>query len=510
MMKNGILLLIIFVFGFFSSIAQVAINTDGSAADNSAMLDIKSNNKGLLIPRMTFADTANIISPALGLIIFVTDDSSFYYHKNSGWVKMTAGETGWTVNGNVVYNTIANVGIGTSSSKAKLSVYGSGNDTILLYLHGNQNNPVNQYGNVIEITKDESGNQFGTYHKLTNTYTGNEYPYLYGIYNEIDGAGKPVIYSTYNYIKNSGENSHFGIYNILTGGGTGAQYGAYQKVDVSGDGKHYGSYSELNGLGSGSKYGFCTYIDQNAGGKHYGVYSNVPGSANYAGYFLGNIFISNKLGVGTGSPNEQVEIADFGNNARMILSDGYGANRRVLLFISPSDANDFSGIESYKYGSGAQGKELQFNTIGHGQLTMGSHVIPFNDNSYDLGEATRSWRGVYYYNLFAHSFAAFPDENISAEILAHPVKTQAGANNLDVKSQGRIDPASLPENLTDGTLILTNNVVSFNYQANYKQQVQISALQKQINEQQQTIEQLKKQLSEMELLIKRLNELMQK
>jgi len=36
------------------SLAQgVAINDDGSTPDNSAMLDVKSSSKGLLIPRMS-------------------------------------------------------------------------------------------------------------------------------------------------------------------------------------------------------------------------------------------------------------------------------------------------------------------------------------------------------------------------------------------------------------------------------------------------------------------------
>jgi len=35
--------------------AQVGINEDGSSPDNSAILDIKSNTKGLLPPRMSIS-----------------------------------------------------------------------------------------------------------------------------------------------------------------------------------------------------------------------------------------------------------------------------------------------------------------------------------------------------------------------------------------------------------------------------------------------------------------------
>ena len=48
----------------------VAINEDGSAADSSAMLDVKSTTKGLLIPRMSSAERTAIPSPATGLMVF--------------------------------------------------------------------------------------------------------------------------------------------------------------------------------------------------------------------------------------------------------------------------------------------------------------------------------------------------------------------------------------------------------------------------------------------------------
>ena len=82
-MKKFLLLFTLLIS--YELFAQVAINSDGTTADSSAMLDIKSSSRGLLIPRMTFADTLNISSPALGLTIFIIDDSSFYFHKAEGW-----------------------------------------------------------------------------------------------------------------------------------------------------------------------------------------------------------------------------------------------------------------------------------------------------------------------------------------------------------------------------------------------------------------------------------------
>jgi uncharacterized protein (TIGR02145 family) len=60
--------------------AQVAINTDGLPPDNSAMLDVKSNSKGLLVPRMTQAAIMAIPSPANGLQTFCTTDNKLYIY----------------------------------------------------------------------------------------------------------------------------------------------------------------------------------------------------------------------------------------------------------------------------------------------------------------------------------------------------------------------------------------------------------------------------------------------
>lgn len=83
-----ILLCIIFLTGIFSteSNAQVAINTSNSAPDNSAMLDVSSTSMGILIPRMTAADRNTIASPATGLMVFQTDNTSgFYYYNGTAW-----------------------------------------------------------------------------------------------------------------------------------------------------------------------------------------------------------------------------------------------------------------------------------------------------------------------------------------------------------------------------------------------------------------------------------------
>jgi hypothetical protein len=72
-MKKFIISIILSLLTGTLSYAQVAITTDNSAPDNSAMLDVKSTVKGLLPPRMTFAQRNAIVSPVTGLMVICTN-----------------------------------------------------------------------------------------------------------------------------------------------------------------------------------------------------------------------------------------------------------------------------------------------------------------------------------------------------------------------------------------------------------------------------------------------------
>jgi hypothetical protein len=64
----------------------VGIKSDASATDNSAMLEIKSTNKGILIPRMTATQRTAINSPANGLMVYQTDaPAGFYFYNGTSW-----------------------------------------------------------------------------------------------------------------------------------------------------------------------------------------------------------------------------------------------------------------------------------------------------------------------------------------------------------------------------------------------------------------------------------------
>jgi len=66
----------------------IAVNDDGTDADASAMLDVKSNagTQGFLLPRMTETQKDAISTPATSLLVYQTDGiSGFYFYNGLVW-----------------------------------------------------------------------------------------------------------------------------------------------------------------------------------------------------------------------------------------------------------------------------------------------------------------------------------------------------------------------------------------------------------------------------------------
>ena len=135
-MKKYISIFILVSIPYFSFSQNVGINKDGSTPDPSAMLDVKSTDKGLLLPRMTTVQKHAIASPAGGLTVFDTDTKSFWFFNGSAWIESATGSSinYWTKTVNdIVNNNSGNVGIGTNTPSEKLTVL-SGYDTYGLTL----------------------------------------------------------------------------------------------------------------------------------------------------------------------------------------------------------------------------------------------------------------------------------------------------------------------------------------------------------------------------------------
>jgi hypothetical protein len=129
----------ILIFSIKNTIAQMGINDTNTPPAANAILDVKSANKGMYIPRITTANR-NALSGE-GMVVFDTDTKTFWYHNGTNWVN------NWVNSGTNIYNgNTGNVGIGTTTPAAKLDINGS-----LKYTNGTQ-------GNAKVLTSDPAGN----------------------------------------------------------------------------------------------------------------------------------------------------------------------------------------------------------------------------------------------------------------------------------------------------------------------------------------------------------------
>lgn len=246
------LLLFFFFIGMTSVEAQnISINADGSAPDNSAMLDISSSTRGLLVPRMTFLERTLILNPANSLLIYQTDNTPGYYY-NSGttavpvWVQIGAPDN----LGNHIATT--NIQLGTN--------YLSGDgDSEGIY--------IDNTGNIGVGTATPSG-------KID--IVDNTEEFSINITNSTNSATDKK-----------------GVFSIVTGGGIGDSYGIYGEANAA-TGDKFGVFGGAVG----------------AGGIKYGLYGDASGAGtNWAGYFNnGNVYIDNLLGIGI-TPTNALSVA---------------------------------------------------------------------------------------------------------------------------------------------------------------------------------------------------------
>jgi len=76
-----------------NAMAQTAINEDGSAADATARVDVKSTTKGVLFPSLTTSQRDAIPSPTQGLFIFNSTTGYFNYYSGRKWCEIDRAES---------------------------------------------------------------------------------------------------------------------------------------------------------------------------------------------------------------------------------------------------------------------------------------------------------------------------------------------------------------------------------------------------------------------------------
>ena len=163
------------------------IGINNPVPDASAVLDIVSTNKGLLVPRLTSLQRLTIPAPATGLLVFDTSVNSFFYFDGSVWISLLSGVPGWRLTGNAGTNSSINF-VGTTDAqdlsfrvnniqrmklfqKGRLELTGDSPDSSTIYI-GRNAGLNNISGGGIFIGKETAINNAGSANTIIGVRAG--------------------------------------------------------------------------------------------------------------------------------------------------------------------------------------------------------------------------------------------------------------------------------------------------------------------------------------------------
>ena len=129
-MRSLFVLLFVSLLSGYSNAQSFAVNASGDPAHSSAILDVSSTTKGILIPRVALSaknDPSPISSPATSLIVYNTASASsgsnivypgYYFWDGSRWTRLvTDDKEAWGLNGNTGTSPVTHY-IGTTDLNA--------------------------------------------------------------------------------------------------------------------------------------------------------------------------------------------------------------------------------------------------------------------------------------------------------------------------------------------------------------------------------------------------------
>lgn len=435
-MKRFIFIFVVLGTGLLQA-QSVAINNGGEEAHNSAILDIQSTAKGLLIPRMTTLERTSIAGPATGLTVFDMDTYSYWVYRgdvNGGWREVLVDlDKNWQTNGSHIYNlNNGNVGIGINNPQEKLSInavnpnvqfLNSGTAKSFLNVTGDDFN-LGTYNNnlngklflttkaIKRLTIDQNGLVgIGTTNPSSALTINGSSPSLQFRNGEID---KGFLKTTANHMMlgtNAGNTTGKLSFQIQdeekmvideTGNIGMGTASPEARLDVSTTGT--GQVLKLNAasqtfMGIWENNGYRGYL-----GSYYGDVADIDvGSLAGAVHLVTGSSIdltakAGKIGIGTQSPAQLLEVYSPSGDAFARISTGVVNQFVGLEWVRPSGS-------SWRMGHGNTGR---FQIIrGSGPSFSNPEVIveAYNDSFYpgttgtiDLGNDFNRWETVYAVN----------------------------------------------------------------------------------------------------------------
>lgn len=422
---------------------SVSINNDGSLPNASAMLDIKSGNKGILIPR-TSTSTRTTITGVKGLLLYDSTTASFWYHTGAAWTELgSAASPGWLLNGNGGTNastnfmgTIDNQPLSFRQNNKWLGKWNALNSNYFIGAGAGENNvtginntalgdsagfSAGAVSHNVLIGKNAGRNNTGSW----TTIIGNEA----GLRNQANGnvfigsaSGMKNITGFQNTFvgDNAGREDSLGYDNSFFGSYAGQYSSGFENSffgALSGTNNRLGNYNSFFGSISGL---------QNNTGAYNSFFGYQAGRLNTSGSY--NIFMGNSSGYRnqTGILNVAIGNASlyFNTTKNNLVAIGDSA-----LYNNIGSANLLEGTKNTAVGS----KALYTNSTGYNNTALGFNSLKAN--------GTGTWN------------TALGTDALLSNTVAN-FNTAVGNESLYSNTQG-------PLNAAFGTSALYNNASGF-------------------------------------------------
>ncbi len=392
MKKLTITTLFIYLFSLIQ--AQVIISSPVSIdplmsdPDESAILDLKSSTKGILVPRMASTQRENIVDPALGLLVFDYDENAFMYFNGLGWAEIGNGILPPSTNASMIADTNQDTWLTTEQTPNEDKIRFFVDSTNFLTADGKTFNLIAP-GNSLFIglnagVNDDTTNNHGTFIGLNsgynniggfaNTFTGSHS----GFSNEAGSYN-----SFYGYY--AGYNNTSGFYNTFNG-----FFAGYNNT-IGNSNAFYGPFSGYN----------------NTTGNHNCFYGVATGYYNTSGSF--NIFLGRSAGNKNTSGHNNSFIGAYAGYSNTTGFYNIGIGRSAGRHSTSANSNIYLGYNAGYYNqTGSRliyiGRDAgQQNTTGYQNVFIGNFSGLSNTTGYYntiIGDDAGKNNTTGYYNTF--------------------------------------------------------------------------------------------------------------
>ena len=264
---------------------------------------------------------------------------------NATWQAPGGADLDWTIGAGTIYNTLDNIGIGTTAPTYKLDVDPVSSFAGQIARIRNTNTASTNHVLQIEnngagdgINIAQTGTSPGTKNGISSTTSGvgatNNFggnfsvsgalsvnTALRGFATASGGAQATGIYATAGGTTSS---NTYGVYGQNFSSTTAIAYAGYfQNLNNTGSGT-YGVRSDVSSTNTNNQYGFYAGVNSASGGTKYGIYTSVTGgTTNWAAYFAsGDVYVGNGLVIPTGASAGHVLTSDAAGNATWQASSG--------------------------------------------------------------------------------------------------------------------------------------------------------------------------------------------